>query len=117
MSLFYSGEAEASLGRLNDWIREVRDVLDMTLLNKWLWVIIGAAVAIIVFPFLILITLLRSPPWLSATITILIIAAWGIAGGYKDWLIHKRKLEKTKLAGQDVAPFNYERYDEKNQYD
>lgn len=79
--------------------------------------IIAGAGAIIVFPLLILTALLSSPPWLSSTITILIIVGWGVAGGYKDWLMHKHKREKAKLAAQDVAPFNYERYSEKDESD
>jgi hypothetical protein len=102
------------MGRFSDWLREIEDILDITLFNKWLWIIIVCASAIVVFPFLIILALLNSPPWLSATVTIMIIAAWGIAGGYKDWLMHKRKQEKAKLIGQDVVPFNYERHSEKD---
>jgi hypothetical protein len=106
------------MGRFSDWLREIEDILDITLFNQWLWIIVVCAGAIVVFPFLVLIALMKSPPWLGATVTILIIVGWGIAGGYKDWLMHKHKQEKTKLLRQDTVPFNYERLSDKDkEYD
>jgi hypothetical protein len=102
------------MGRFSDWLQEIEDILDITLFNKWLWIIIGCGVAVVIFPFLILIALLKSPPWVGATATILIIAGWGIVGGYKDWLMHKRKQEKAKLLGQELVLSCYERFSDKD---
>jgi len=102
------------MGSFSDWLREIEEILDITLFNKWLWIIIACASAIVVFPFLMVFALLNSPPLLGATITILIIVGWGIVGGYKDWSLHKRKQENAKLTGQDAIPFTYERHSEKD---
>lgn len=106
------------MGRLEDLLREVQDILDITLFNKWLWVIVAGMVSIVVLPFFIMAVILTVPSWLSTTITVLIIVGWAVAGGYKDWSLHKRKQEKAKLVGQEVVPFNYERHSEKDkEYD
>jgi hypothetical protein len=106
------------MGRFSDWLREIEDILDITLFNRWLWIIIGAMCAIVILPFAIMSIILMSPPWLSATITVLIIIGWGVAGGYKEWLLHKRSKEKAKFVGQDTLPFNYEgRSKKENEYD
>jgi hypothetical protein len=102
------------MGRLSDWLREIEELLDITLFNKWLWIIIACGLAIVVFPFLMIFALLNSTPLLAATITILVIVSWGIVGGYKDWALHKRKQEKAKLTRQDALPFTYERHSKKD---
>ena len=101
------------MGRIADWLREIYDIVDITLFNKWLWIIIGAMCTIVIVPFFIMSIALMSPPWFSATMMILVIIGWGIAGGYKDWSLHKRKEEKARLTGQEAIPFNYERYSDK----
>jgi hypothetical protein len=98
------------MGRIDDWLREIKETLDITLFNKWLWIIIGAMSTIVMVPFLIMSVALTSPPWVGTTIMILVIIGWGIAGGYKEWSLHKRKEEKTKVLGREAIPFNYERY-------
>jgi hypothetical protein len=98
------------MGRLDDWLTEIKDILDVTLFNKWLWIIIGAMCTIVMVPFLIMFVALSSPPWIGTTILILVIIGWGIAGGYKEWSLHKRKDEKTKVLGQEAIPFNYDKY-------
>jgi hypothetical protein len=105
------------MGRIADWLSEIYEVLDITLFNKWLWIIIGAMCTIVIVPFFIISIALMSPPWFSATIIISVITGWGIAGGYKDWSLHKRKKEKARLKGQEAIPFNYERYSDKEEND
>ena len=87
------------MGRIADWLREIYDIVDITLFNKWLWIIIGAMCTIVIVPFFIMSIALMSPAWFSATMMILVIIGWGIAGGYKDWSLHKRKEEKARLTG------------------
>jgi hypothetical protein len=47
---------------------------------------------------------------MGTTILILVIISGGIAGGYKEWSLHKRKEEKTKILGQEATLFNYDKY-------
>lgn len=106
------------MGRLSDWLREFEEILDVTVFNKWLWIIIVAMAAIVILPLTIMSIILLSPSWLSTVFVILIIISWGIAGGYKEWLLHKHKQEKTKLQGQDTVPFTYEHNSDKDkEYD
>jgi hypothetical protein len=95
-------------------MRQIKGILDITLFNSWLWIIVGAMMAIVIGPFAIMFVLLQSPPWLAAAIIILVIIGWGIAGGYKEWLLHKREQENPKPTGRDVDPFDYERLREKD---
>jgi phosphoglycerol transferase MdoB-like AlkP superfamily enzyme len=98
------------MGRIDDWLRDIKKILDITLFNKWLWIIIGAMGTIAIVPFLIMFVALSSPSWVSATILILVIIGWGVAGGYKEWLLHKQKEEKTNVLGQEAIPFNYDKH-------
>jgi hypothetical protein len=99
--------------RVADWLREIEEILDITLFNRWLWFIIGAMSLIIIMPLFIMSAMLMSPPWIGATITILFVTGGAIAGGYKDWMLHKNKKEKARVTGQETIPFNYGRYSEK----
>jgi len=106
------------MGRLSDWLREFEEILDITLFNKWLWIIIGGMAAIVILPLAIMSIILLSPSWLATVITIFVIIGWGVAGGYKEYLLHKRKQEKAKLHGQDTIPFTYVRNPDKDkEYD
>ena len=98
------------MGRVDDWLREIKEILDITLFNKWLWIIIGAMCAIAMGPFLIISVALTFPPWIGTTIMILVIIGSGIAGGFKEWSLHKRKEEKMKVSGQEAIPFIYDKY-------
>jgi hypothetical protein len=118
MYCYYSGEGWFRMGRFSDWLGEIEEILDITLFNKWLWIIVAGAAAVVIFPFFIISAIMMSPPWLGAVITILIIIGWGVAGGYKEWSLHKRKQEKAKFMVQNTVPFTYERHSEKdNDYD
>lgn len=106
------------MGRFSEWLREVQEILNMTLFNKWLWIIIVGMASIVVLPFLIMMVLLSSEWWVATIITVLIIVGWGVAGGYKDYLLHKRKQEQVKLHGEDNVPFTYEGVSDKDkEYD
>jgi len=89
----------AQMGRLDNWLQEIKEILDVTLFNKWLWIIIGAMCTIAMAPLLIMFVALSSPPWIGATVVILVIIGSGIAGGYKEWSLHKRKEEKATVRG------------------
>jgi hypothetical protein len=59
--------------------------------ERWFWIIVVAAMLIVTLPFLILILLLNLPPILSFVTLVLILIAWGIVAGYRDWLRAGRK--------------------------
>jgi len=64
--------------------------------EPWLWIIVFSLILIIVLPFAIIWFILTLPPELSFTATIIIIVMWGVAAGYKDWTIQKRKDEEKQ---------------------
>jgi len=47
--------------------------------------------AILVLPFVIVWIILLLPPPFNAVATVLIILGWGIAAGYKEWIMSKEK--------------------------
>jgi hypothetical protein len=65
--------------------------------EKWFWIIVIAIAMVYLLPFVIVGLILSLPPILRLILTILIIAAWGIVAGYKEWVITKRKEEEQKL--------------------
>lgn len=62
--------------------------------ERWFWIIVAAAMVIVTVPFLLLILLLNLPPILSFVTFILILIAWGMVAGYRDWLRARRKEEE-----------------------
>jgi hypothetical protein len=59
--------------------------------EAWLWIIIFFLIMILVGPFVILYLLLLLPVQLRVGSTFLIIILWALVGGYKDWVMDKRK--------------------------
>jgi len=72
--------------------------------EKWLWIIILSLIVILVGPLLIVWFILVLPAELKILATILIVVAWGVAAGYKDWLQAKRKEEEGKMAPPEREP-------------
>jgi len=64
--------------------------------EKWLWIIIIALISISLIPFVIIWILLALPHPLNAVVIILLISAWSIVAGYKEWILFKKDEEKTK---------------------
>jgi hypothetical protein len=64
--------------------------------ERWFWLIVVSAMLIVTLPFLILILILNLPPILSFVTLILLLIAWGIVAGYRDWLRDKGKEEGAK---------------------
>lgn len=62
--------------------------------TKLLWVIILSAIAIIVLPLFVIWFLLVLPDIVRVIATFLIIICWGIAAGYKDWILAKSEEEE-----------------------
>jgi len=59
--------------------------------EKWFWILIMVLLAILVLPFVIVWIILLLPPPFNAVATVLIILGWGIAAGYKEWIMSKEK--------------------------
>jgi len=78
-------------------LRLALEDLYVILFNPWLWIIILSCITIIVVPLIAMAIIVNLPPPMQAVATILIIIAWGIAGGYKEWSMHKRKEEKVVI--------------------
>jgi len=64
------------------------------LTEKWLWIIIGSLVLILVTPLIVLWVILTLPPVLKVTATIILLICWGIVAGYKDWIVSSRGEKK-----------------------
>lgn len=64
--------------------------------DRWFWIIIVSAALIIIIPLIVVWTIFYLPPELKLLATICIVILWGVASGYKDWIISKRKSEEQK---------------------
>ena len=78
-------------------IRETLSVLWSIVTSRWYWMIVAMAGAIVITPFLLIILIINLPSPLNFLSTILIVIAWGVVAGYKDWIIAKAKEEKQKI--------------------
>jgi uncharacterized protein involved in cysteine biosynthesis len=68
--------------------------------EKWFWLLIICLALIVVLPFLIIYLILFLPPlWGPALATVILIILWGIASGYKDYIVAKRREEEEKRQG------------------
>jgi hypothetical protein len=78
------------------------NVADMSWIfsEKWLWVVIAALAAILVLPLLIVWVILSLPGYMKVVATVLIVIAWGVAAGYKDWLNEKRRNEERNRSAE-----------------
>jgi uncharacterized membrane protein len=65
-------------------------------LEKWTWIIILSIISIIVLPLVVVWCILQLPPIGALVATIVIILLWGVASGYKDWVIAKHKEEAAR---------------------
>ena len=68
--------------------------LTLILTEKWLWIIILGIIAIIAIPLVVVWIILNLPPVLRLVATVFIIIGWGIAAGYRDWVMSKRREEE-----------------------
>jgi hypothetical protein len=64
--------------------------------DRWLWIIIILLITIGVIPFIIIWVILLLPSPYNMIATSLIIVFWGVAAGYKEWALFKRKEEESK---------------------
>jgi hypothetical protein len=64
--------------------------------ERWYWFIVVGVTLVFVLPLVIVWVILNLDPTIRLIATILLITGWGIASGYKDWIVSKRKEEKQK---------------------
>lgn len=62
---------------------------------KWLWIIIISCILIIVGSLLIVWVIVQLPYPFNAIAAMCLIGGYGVAAGYKEWVLSKRK-EKRK---------------------
>lgn len=63
--------------------------------EKWIWIIIGVCILVLVGPCVLMWVILQMPDVLRASSVWFIIFGWGIAAGYKDWLMDAKKRENN----------------------
>jgi uncharacterized membrane-anchored protein len=73
-----------------------------TLREPWLWIIILALILIMVLPLVVIWFVLTLPPELAFVATIIIVVAWAVAAGYRDWLIHKRSEDEKQKQSENL---------------
>jgi len=64
--------------------------------EEWLWIIVLALIVILIGPLLIVWLVLALPAELKLVATVLIVIGWGVASGYKDWILEKRRREEEQ---------------------
>jgi len=69
----------------------MRFPLDWLLLNKWLWITIFGCWLVMIGPVIFVYFMLFLPPPIKMIVFFGIIVGWGVAGGYKDWVMARRK--------------------------
>jgi hypothetical protein len=62
--------------------------------DKWVWIIIGACILILVSPYIAMWVILQLPDIWKISSVFLIVFGWAAVSGYKDWLRDRRKREK-----------------------
>jgi hypothetical protein len=69
--------------------------------EKWIWIIIGACILAGVLPLVVIWLLFMLPGILGSVFVWTIIFSWAIGAGYKDWVVDRRKKEKSSLDDQN----------------
>lgn len=70
----------------------VRSILS----SKQFWILVLIGLLILITPFVIVFILLMLPFPYNTIATLGIFVMWGIAAGYKDWMLAKRKEEESR---------------------
>jgi len=63
----------------------------------WLWIIVFSLIFILVGPFVVIFIIMQLPQQMKIVVVVFIIVGWGVAKGYKDWILYKRKKEKQNI--------------------
>jgi len=62
--------------------------------EKWFWTIVFSLILIICVPLAVVWVILILPYPLNLILTVMIFIAWGVAAGYKDWIMSEKEEEK-----------------------
>jgi hypothetical protein len=65
--------------------------------EKWYWIIVIGVTLVVALPLIIIWVILNLPEPLRLFATIVIILAWGVVSGYRDWRKHKMREEEKSL--------------------
>lgn len=77
------------------------------LTSKWLWITIVGSIAVTTLPWFVIYCVVALPSPINAIIGWTIIIGWGIAAGYKDWQLYKKKEEKWAPGQERERPKEY----------
>jgi hypothetical protein len=64
--------------------------------EKWVWIIIGICILVMVVPYVALWMILQMPEIVRPFAVWSVIFGWGIAAGYRDWLVDAKKRGNPK---------------------
>jgi len=64
-------------------------------LDKWVWITMLSVILVMVLPLVVVWGILNLPADLRIVATICIIVLWGVASGYKDWVLSKEREKET----------------------
>lgn len=82
--------------KILDTLWEILQAIWILLHIKWYWIIVGISFLVLFVPFLSIMLFLILP-WPFNTLALIgVIIGWGIAAGYKDWIVAKIKEENVK---------------------
>ncbi len=71
--------------------------------NKWVAIIILSVILITVGPLMVVWAILHLESYYAMAAIIFLIILWGVASGYKDWVISKRQEEDREKKNQSKS--------------
>ena len=66
------------------------------LTEKWFWIVVLLLSIVIVGALLLVYLIVLLPFPFNTILTILLVVGWGIAAGYKEWIMSKSKEKKER---------------------
>jgi hypothetical protein len=76
--------------------------------EKWIWIIIGMCILVLIGPYLLMWVILQMPDVLRASFVFFMTLGWGIVAGYKDWLMDAKKEKRFPFSRVDAEPASLE---------
>jgi len=83
------------------------EMLKDLLASRWLWITIVGSIAVVTLPWFLIYFIVVLPFPLNAILNWTIIIGWGVAAGYKDWQLYKKKEEKWVHGMEKTKPRDY----------
>lgn len=85
------------MGSIRETLGLIRDILT----SRWYWIIVIMGCAIMITPFIFVLILLYLPTPVNALGMFAIVVGWGVVAGYKDWILEQRAKQKQKSTAVD----------------